>query len=125
MADAVLAFSFLALVLTKAADFWTTLRHVGPEAECNPLARKLFQRFGFIGGLLAVAMIWGIIVAMAYGYAWWLGGSLERWLTALTGLLIAGVQWDAARFNATGRSSWVTRKALMLYHGWCRMWRGR
>jgi hypothetical protein len=123
MVDTALFFSLIALVLTKAADFWTTLRYVGPEAECNPLARKLFNQFGFKGGLVLVVLIWAIIVAAAYGYAWWLGSSWERWLTAATGFVIAWAQWDAARFNATGHASWLTRRALVLYHWWRNRWR--
>jgi hypothetical protein len=125
MVDAALLFSLTALVLTKSSDFWTTLRHVGPEAECNPLARKLFHRFGFKGGLVMVALIWAIIVAAAYGYAWRLGSSWERWVTASTGLVIAWAQWDAARFNATGNASWLTRMALAWYRWWQSRWRSR
>jgi hypothetical protein len=125
MVDAILAFSLIALVLTKAADFWTTLRHVSPHAECNPLARRLFHRFGFKGGLLAVAAIWAVIVTAAYGYAWWLGSWWEQWVTASMGFVIAWAQWDAARFNVTGHASWFTRKALALYRWWRSRWRSR
>jgi hypothetical protein len=123
MVDTVLFFSLTALVLTKAADFWTTLRHVGPEAECNPLAQKLVHQFGFKRGLVVVALIWAIIVAAAYGYAWWLGSSWERWITASTGFVIAWAQWDAARFNAAGNASWFTCRALALYRWWRSRWR--
>lgn len=125
MVDAALLFSLIALMLTKAADFWTTVRHVGPEAECNPLARKLFHQFGFIGGLVVVGLIWGIIVAAAYGYAWWLGSLLEQWITILAGLVIAWAQWDAARFNVTGHTSWFTRVAMARYRWWQSRWRSR
>ncbi|WP_395715810.1 hypothetical protein [Prosthecobacter sp.] len=123
--DAALLFSLIALVLTKAADFWTTVKHVGPHAECNPLARRVFHKLGFKGGLVVVALLWAIIVAAAYGYAWLLGTSWERWVTIVVGLVVAWAQGDAARFNVTGKSSWLTRKMLRLYHHWHKWWRSR
>jgi hypothetical protein len=44
-----LLLSLLSLVISKAADFITTVRHVGQEGESNPLARKLFHRLRFRG----------------------------------------------------------------------------
>lgn len=123
MTETVLLLSLLALVLTKVADFVTTMKHVGPEAETNPLARRCFSRLGFKGGLWAVASLWLVIVAISFGCAWLAGDSLTRWLTALTGFGIAWAQWDAARFNRTGKTSGLTRVMLRIYNVWRQRWR--
>ena len=73
--------SLLSLVISKAADFITTVRHVGQEGESNPLARRLFHRLGFRGGLIAVVMIWLLIVGFTYGYVWFAGSQFMQWLT--------------------------------------------
>ena len=122
MTALVLLLSLLTLVITKVADFVTTVRHVGLEGESNPLARRLFHRLGFRGGLVAVAMIWLLIVGLSYGYAWFAGSALMQWLTSATGFFIAGAQWDAARFNRTGSASWFTRLALRQHHRWAKVW---
>jgi hypothetical protein len=62
--------SLVLLVLTKLADLWTTLRHVGRDEESNPLARAFFRRAGFGGGLTLVMMLWTLIVAIVYTTAW-------------------------------------------------------
>jgi hypothetical protein len=125
MTTLVLLLSLLSLVISKVADFVTTIRHVGQEGESNPLARRLFHRLGFRGGLIAVAMIWLLIVGLTYGYAWFAEGPLTQWLTSVTGFFIAWAQWDAARFNRTGRCSWFTRLALRQYHLCAKVWRSR
>lgn len=125
MTTLILLLSLLFLVISKVADFITTVRHVGQDGESNPLARKLFHRLGFRGGLIAVAMIWLLIVVFTYGYAWFTGSPLTQWLTSATGFFIAWAQWDAARFNRTGSTSWFTRLALRLHHLWAKVWRSR
>jgi hypothetical protein len=125
MTALVLILSLLSLVISKAADFITTVRHVGQEGESNPLARRLFHRLGFRGGLIAVAMIWLLIVVFTYGYAWLAGSQFMQWLTSATGFFIACAQWDAARFNRTGSTSWFTRLALRLHRDWAKLWRPR
>jgi hypothetical protein len=123
MTALVLILSLLSLVISKAADFITTVRHVGQEGESNPLARRLFHLLGFRGGLIAVAMIWLLIVGFTYGYAWFAGNQCMQWLTSATGFFIAWAQRDAARFNRTGSTSWFTRLALRLHHLWAKVWR--
>ncbi|MBE7496862.1 MAG: hypothetical protein HS117_18120 [Verrucomicrobiaceae bacterium] len=120
-----LILSLFALLFSKAADFLTTIQHVGMNGESNPFARKCFDRFGFKGGLMVVALVWTFIVAVTYSYAWLTDGVATRWVTAVVGGGIAWVQWDAARFNRTGRTSWLTRQALFLYCRWTQRWRGR
>lgn len=118
LSKSVLLLSLIALVLTKAADFFTTVRYVGPSAELNPLARSLFARFGFRGGLAIVALIWTGIVAITYGAALWQASELYRWITAALGLLVSYLQWEAARFNAGGRAGRLTLRILAAYHAW-------
>ena len=118
MTTAALLLSLLALVLTKVADFVTTVKHVGEEAETNPLARRCFSLLGFKGGLWIVALLWLAIVAITFGYALFMADPITCWLTALTGFGIAWAQWDAARFNRTGKSSRLTRMIFRLYNCW-------
>jgi hypothetical protein len=108
--------SLLGLVVTKAADFITTLRHVGPEAESNPLARWCFRRCGFKGGLVLVAIIWMAIVLSTYVSAFQFEGLVPKLLTAIVGSLIAWAQWEAARFNSTRRHSRFIRAMLRFYY---------
>lgn len=122
MTTIALLLSLLSLVISKAADFITTVRHVGREGESNPLARRFFHRLGFRRGLVAVAVIWLLIVGLTYGYAWLAGSPLMQWLTSVSGFLIAWAQWDSARFNRTGRASWFTRIALRQYQLWSQIW---
>jgi hypothetical protein len=124
MTTAALLISLLALVLTKVADFVTTVKHVDTEAETNPLARRCFSLLGFKGGLWIVALLWLAIVVITFGYAWLVDDPLTRWLTALTGFGIAWAQWDAARFNRSGRASWFTRRALRFHQLCASFWRG-
>lgn len=123
--DVLLVLSLIALFVTKAADFVTTVRHVGPEAERNPLARRWFVRFGFRGGLLMVALVWLAIVTATYIPVWLWGGWLSRLGVAAMGFFTAWAQSDAARFNATGRSTWLTRTMLRWYERSRRHPRGR
>jgi hypothetical protein len=105
------------LLLTKLADVWTTVHHVGRYGESNPLARRLFDRFGFAGSLAVVMLVWAVIVGIVYASAW----SAPAWFqvaTAVIGFVVSWVQWDVARFNATGRPSRITRLAARAYGYW-------
>lgn len=48
----ILIISLVLLLLTKLSDVWTTVRHIGRHGESNPLARALFAKVGFAGGLV-------------------------------------------------------------------------
>jgi hypothetical protein len=63
--------SFALLLVTKAADIASTVRWVPPPAETNPWARRLFERFGFKGGLVVVSTIFLVIVVVQYVTVWW------------------------------------------------------
>lgn len=116
----ILLISLVLLLLTKLADVWTTIRHVGKHGESNPLARRLFDRFGFAGGLAVVVCIWLVIVAMVYVSAWSSPGWVQV-ISAITAMGVAWVQWDVARFNATQRSSRLTRIAMRVYGRWAKI----
>ena len=105
------------LLVTKLADVWTTVRHVGRHGESNLLARRWFDRFGFAGGLAVVMCIWSVIVGMVYVSAWSAPGWIQA-STAIAGTAVAWVQWDVARFNATRRPSRLTRITMRAYGGW-------
>lgn len=110
----ILIISLVLLLLTKLADVWTTVRHVGRHGESNPLARALFAKVGFAGGLVVVMVLWAVIVGMVYISAW----SSPAWIqviTAIAGTAVAWVQWDVARFNATRKSSRITQLAAQAY----------
>lgn len=113
----ILLISLGLLLLTKLADLWTTVRHVGQQGESNLLARALFAKDGFAGGLAVVMGLWAVIVGMVYVSAW----SAPEWIqmmTAIAGTVVAWLQWDVARFNATRRSSRLTRIAMRAYGRW-------
>jgi hypothetical protein len=115
------------LLVTKLADLLTTVRHVGRHGETNPLARALFGKVGFAGGLAVVMGMWAVIVGMVYVSAWSAPGWIQV-MTAIAGTLVAWVQWNVARFNATRRSNRVTRITVRVYGRWAEMataWRLR
>ena len=105
------------LLVTKLADLSTTVLYVGRHGETNPLARFLFAKVGFAGGLALVMVLWAMIVGMVYVSAWSAPGWIQV-VTSLVGALVAWVQWDVARFNATRRCSRLTRIALRAYGKW-------
>jgi hypothetical protein len=105
------------LVVTKLADLWTTIRHVGPEAESNPLARRWFKKFGFRGGLAMVMGVWLLIVGLVFVQAW----NAPLWLqvpTLIMSFFVAWVQWEVARFNAKGKPNHTIRAAMRIYQRW-------
>ena len=67
--EILLWFSLLALVLTKIADLQTTLRHVGPAKESNPLFRRLCPPLTFRQSLMMIMLVWVIVLALAYAPA--------------------------------------------------------
>ena len=117
MVTTVLILSLAALVITKGMDFFTTVRCVGHHAEQNPVARMLFPRWGFGGGLFIIGVIWTAIVVIAYLMAFLSESDLVKLSTAAVGLFVAWAQWSAARFNCTGHRTWLVRVALKTYRG--------
>lgn len=113
------ALAIAALVLTKAADLWTTWRHVGAHQESNPIGRFLFRRLGVPGGLAVVGVIALIIVAVTWSAAFAMGDAAVLF-TAAWSFLVAAVQAAVAHHNATGRSNAVTRRVAALHGAWAR-----
>lgn len=112
--------SLAALFATKTADVGSTVQHVGPDAESNPLARTWFARFGLKGGLVCVCAVYTVLALGQYALAWWMCGSVDRARNTIAGFVIAWAQWDVARFNATGRHSRFTMMILRGYAAWAR-----
>ena len=120
--------SFAALLLTKVADVVSTCRHVGGHGECNPLAATLFHRVGLAWGIAIVCVIYVGIALGQYWCVWSIGWLPLLWANSLIGFGIAWVQWDVARFNASGRHSWATRTAMranLALGRWLARWRAR
>ena len=112
-----LIFSLVALVASKLADLWTTIRYVGAARELNPFARRLFARIGFTGGLGVVMALWLAIVVAVYVQAW----KAQPWMRIIVGtvgVLVAWVQYDVAKFNAGGERSRLTQMALRAFTWW-------
>ena len=120
MSQILLLISLILLSISKLADLWTTVRYVGKQGESNPFARLLFAKIGFAGGLAVVMLIWGLIVGLVYVSAWSAPGWIQV-VTAILGTFVAWVQWDVARFNATRKSSRLTRFAARAYGAWAKM----
>lgn len=59
--NTLLLIGLVLLSLTKLADVWTTIRHVGRHEESNPLASRLLDRFGFAGGLALVVLVEAVL----------------------------------------------------------------
>ena len=114
--DFLLWSSLGALVVTKLADLWTTLRHVSPHVETNPLVRWICPPLGFGQALGAVMLLWAIVVAVTYFVAFRSSSSHYQAATAVVGYLVSAGQAEAARLNVTRRGSWFTRTMIRLYH---------
>jgi hypothetical protein len=110
--------SFAALLVTKAADVVSTWRHVGVRGETNPIARPLFAKFGLGWGMFIVCLIYLVVAGGQYLLVWWTGRPLMLWCNGALGFLIAWVQWDAARFNATGKPSAMIKIAIRGHARW-------
>lgn len=117
IAQTTLLLSLLALIVTKIADIVTTvrgLRRSGIAGERNPLARRAMERWAVGGGIGMIMVLWGVVVAVCYGPAFF-APEWYQWATAAGGFLIAWAQWDVARYNASRRHSWFTRLATVFF----------
>lgn len=97
--------SLISLLGTKSYDVYSTIRFVRPQSESNPIARKLFKRFGFGGGLLAVALVWILVVSAAYVPAFKIENTFYKCATALLGFVVAIVQFQVAQYNVFRKPS--------------------
>jgi len=116
-----LLLSLIALIFTKVADIVTTVRGIrragSANWEQNPLARWAMIRFGVVGGIGFVMLLWALITAACYVPAWF-ASVWVQWSTAVGGGIISWCQWEVARFKATRRHSWFTRMTLRSYQRW-------
>jgi uncharacterized protein YacL len=113
----VCAVAVAAVLVTKAADLWTTWKHVTAETETNPIGRYLFRRVGMVGGLVIVGVTSLSIVAATWTVAVALG-PVAMVLAAVLSLFVSVVQACVAMHNATGRPNLVTRKVAALHRRW-------
>ena len=113
------ALAAAAVLVTKAADLWTTWKHVTPDTETNPVGRFLFKRVGMAGGLAVVAIVTVLVVAMTWATAVEFGPAGMVLATVLS-LFVSIVQASVALHNATGRPNFVTRKVAALHARWSR-----
>lgn len=119
MATILGALAITAVVVTKAADLWTTWRHVGASAESNPVGRVLFRALGVPGGLAIIGVVSLAIVAVTWSVAFALGEGAVVFLAAWS-FAIAAVQAAVAHHNATGRSNRITRRVAAFHAAWTR-----
>jgi hypothetical protein len=122
MIRTLLVISLIALVLTKVADIVTTVRGIrrhGIQGEQNPLARWVMSRWGVCSGIFIITILWFMIIVLTYLPAW-IAPPWYQWSAAFLGFLVAWIQWDVARFNTTGRQSWITRRIHRSFLKWQR-----
>ena len=112
-----LSATVLALLCTKALDAYSTYRFIGVSKECNPLAKWLFERFGLVGGISIVCIIYLVILFAEIRAVIDHGSPLLTYGTVVIGLMIAYVQYDVARFNSTFQHSTITRALLRFFCG--------
>lgn len=107
------------LLFTKALDIYSTIHHVGPEGELNPIARDLFKAFGFIPGIFVVALIYAVVVSLQLSMTLQLSPTW-KFLHSCGILVISWMQYDVARFNTTRIHSRNTKIILIVYLRWLR-----
>lgn len=104
------------LLITKAQDVVSTYKYVGEHGEKNPIARWLFERFGLVGGIVIVCIIYlailiaEISVVVITASPWLVYG------TVLVGSFLSYVQYDVARFNRTSQHSVITIFLLRFFN---------
>ena len=105
----------LAILLTKLMDCISTLRAVPhPDAEINPLARRVMRRIGVRATVAMAFALTVVIVAVAASLVLLCPGPIYAWLFVGGGLLVSVVQSAVAHTNWTGRWNVFTRLARRL-----------
>jgi len=115
--NALCILSVAGVVVTKAADLWTTWRHVSADSETNPVGRFLFRRIGVGGGIVVVGALALLLIAASWWAAIAMGPAGMIFLAAWS-LVISVVQAGVAHHNATGRPNLVTRRVAALHSRW-------
>ena len=104
-----------ALVVTKALDCLTTLRHVDASTETHPLARGWMARFGVPRTVLGVFVL---SLATVLACLLLVLSTEQVWIHCsyvLAGTLVAAVQAAVAHTNATGSWNVVTRQVARIH----------
>ncbi len=97
------------LFSSKALDIISTYRNIDRQGEANPLAKWVFDKFGLMGGMIAIALLYTAIV-LIIGYQLTLETNPILIYTTLSGgLIISAIQFDVARANTTGKHSKLTK----------------
>ena len=103
------------LFSSKALDIISTYRNIDQQGEANPLAKWVFDKFGLMGGMVAVALLYTAIV-LVIGYQLTLETNPILSYTTLSGaLIIAAIQFDVARANTTGKHSTLTKALIRVF----------
>ena len=103
------------LFSSKALDIISTYRNIDQQGEANPLAKWVFDKFGLMGGMVAVALLYTAIV-LVIGYQLTLETNPILIYTTLSGaLIIAAIQFDVARANTTGKHSPLTKALIRVF----------
>ena len=103
------------LFSSKALDIVSTYRNIDRQGEANPLAKWVFDTFGLMGGMTAIALVYtGIVLVIGYQL------TLETnpiliYTTLSGGLIIAAIQFDVARANTTGKHSPLTKALIRIF----------
>ena len=103
------------LFSSKALDIISTYRNIDQQGEANPLAKWVFDKFGLMGGMIAIALLYTAIV-LVIGYQLTLETHPILVYTTLSGaLIIAAIQFDVARANTTGKHSTLTKALIRVF----------
>ena len=103
------------LFLSKSLDIISTYRNIHQQGETNPLAKWVFDKFGLMGGMVAIALVYtGIVLVIGYQL------TLETnpiliYTTLSGGLIVAVIQFDVARANTTGKHSPLTKALIRVF----------
>jgi len=116
-------------LIAAALDCRSTIKHLSPETELNPLASRLMKRFGMRP---AVYLCYGVIALVTLSVSAGcvaMGSALTSAACASVLLLEAFLHAMAAHVNTTGRFNRWTGFALApvvkLYSAWDRAWSKR
>ena len=103
------------LVSSKTLDIISTYRNIHQQGEANPLAKWVFDNFGLMGGMVAVALVYtGIVLVIGYQLTSETNPILV-YTTLSGGLIIAAIQFDVARANTTGKHSPLTKALIRVF----------
>lgn len=105
------------IILSKFLDCWTTsIQITNPNQERNPLARKLFNRFGSQTVIWAIFGLTILIVGINLLFLFlFYNTNLYKILFCIIGLLVSIVQFAVAHTNKTRRLNLVTKFLMKKY----------